>query len=183
MKNDSMEYVNRCEKCQRYGDVFNAPSSELGPLTMAWPFSKWDIDLLGPFHKRGGQVKFLIVVVDYLTKWIEAELLAKITPANGIKFFNKNILSRFGVPQEVITDNGIQFADKRVEHRTTLHFGRASTGEWTSKACQKGHTMGIPHHTTDNQRRKPIPPHLRDESHDSGRNKRTTLEDGTPARP
>jgi len=135
--------------------------------------------------------------VDYLTKWIEAELLAKITPANAIKLFNKNILSRFGVPQEVITDNGIQFADKRVEHRTTLHFGRASTGEWTSKVHQQGHTegledkvggskgelaqrtptrpVGIPHHTTLNHRRKPFLPHLRDGSRDFGRPNQGTL--------
>jgi hypothetical protein len=94
--------------------VFNAPSFKLGTLTTAWPFAKCGIDLLGPFHKGVGQVKFLIVVVDYFTKWIEVEPLAKITTANAIKFFQKNILSIFGVPQEVITDNGTQFAGKRM---------------------------------------------------------------------
>jgi len=69
--------------------VFNAPSSELGALSMAWPFVKWDIDLLGPFHKGVSQEKFLIMAVDYLTKWIEAEPLAKITTTIAIKFFIK----------------------------------------------------------------------------------------------
>jgi hypothetical protein len=93
VNNDSMEYVKRCDKCLRYGDVFNALSSELGTLTTPWPFSKWESDLLGPFHKGVSQVKFLIVVVDYFTMWIEAELLAKITATNAIKFFNFCIIS------------------------------------------------------------------------------------------
>jgi len=79
-------------------NVFNALSSELGTLTTAWPLSKWGIDLMGPFHKGACQVKFLIVAVDYFTKCIKAEPLAKITTTNAIKFFTKNILSRFGVP-------------------------------------------------------------------------------------
>jgi hypothetical protein len=63
-------------------------------------------------------MKFLIVVVDYFTKWIEAEPHAKITTINVIKFFKKNIMSRFGVPQKVITENGAQFTNKRMRELT-----------------------------------------------------------------
>jgi len=59
-------------------------------------------------------VKFLIVVVDYFTKRIEAEALDQTTTTNVIKFFKKNILSRFGVSQFVVTDNRTQFAGKRM---------------------------------------------------------------------
>jgi len=88
MKNDSEEYVKMC----------NAPSSEIGTLTTSWPFARLGMDLLGPFHNGVVQVKFLIMGMDYFTKWIKAEPLAKIMEANVIKFFKKNILSRFGVP-------------------------------------------------------------------------------------
>jgi len=43
-----------------------------------WPFAKWGIDILGPFPLGRGQTKFMIVAVDYFTKWIEAEALTKI---------------------------------------------------------------------------------------------------------
>jgi len=89
--------VKRCDKCQRHEDKFNAPSSELGALTTPWPFARWGMDLLGPFHKGAGQVKFLIVAIDYFAKWIEADPLAKISAANVIKFFKTNILSKFSV--------------------------------------------------------------------------------------
>jgi len=49
-----------------------------------------------------------------VTKWIEAEPLAKTTAINITKFFKNNILSRFDLPEFVVTDNGTQFADKRM---------------------------------------------------------------------
>ncbi|KAK2357562.1 protein NYNRIN [Trifolium repens] len=49
------------------------------------------MDLLGPFPVAAGQNKFLIVGVDYFTKWIEAEPLAKITAFNILRFFKRNI--------------------------------------------------------------------------------------------
>ena len=45
------------------------------------------------------QNKYLIVVMDYFTKWIEAEALARITTQNVLCFYKRNILSRFGIPQ------------------------------------------------------------------------------------
>jgi transposase InsO family protein len=65
--------------------------------------------------------------VDYFTKWIEAEPLAKITAHNILRFFKRNILARFGIPQSVVTDNGPQFTDKKfreflAELGTTQHF-------------------------------------------------------------
>nr|KYP66463.1 Pol polyprotein [Cajanus cajan] len=71
------------------------------------------MDILGPFPPAKGQVKFLIVVVDHFTKWIEAEAAATITANNVQKFFWKNVVTRFGIPHALITDNGFQFTDRR----------------------------------------------------------------------
>jgi len=57
----------------------------------------------------------LVVAIDYSTKWIEEEPLAKITAKNVLRFFKKNILTRFGVSALVISDNGTQFTDQRIE--------------------------------------------------------------------
>jgi hypothetical protein len=53
------------------------------------------------------------VAVDYFTKWVEAEPLANITAFNILRFFKRDVLARFGIPQVVVTDNGTQFTDKR----------------------------------------------------------------------
>jgi len=59
-----------------------------------------------PFLPSKGQVKFLIVVVDYFTKWIEAKPLATITAQQVQQFVWKDIICRYGIPHTVITDNG-----------------------------------------------------------------------------
>ncbi|MCI72597.1 gypsy retrotransposon integrase-like protein, partial [Trifolium medium] len=66
-------------------------------------------------------LKYLIVAVDYCTKWIEVEALASITAANVIKFFKRNALTMFGIPQSVLTDNGTQLTDKKMQNLLLFH--------------------------------------------------------------
>ena len=54
-------------------------------------------------------MKFLVVGIEYFTKWVEAEPLAKITQQNVKNFIWKNIVCRFGVPRVLVSDNGRQF--------------------------------------------------------------------------
>ena len=54
-------------------------------------------------------MKFLVVGIDYFTKWVEAKLLAKITEQNVRNFIQKNIIFHFGIPRVLISDNGRQF--------------------------------------------------------------------------
>ncbi|GKF53519.1 reverse transcriptase domain-containing protein, partial [Tanacetum coccineum] len=58
----------------------------LTPITAPWTFYKWGIDIAGPFLEGPGKVKFLIVVMDYFMKWIEAKAVATIT-GNQVKKF------------------------------------------------------------------------------------------------
>ena len=51
----------------------------------------------------------MLVAVDYFTKWAEAEALANIRDVDVKKFVWKNIITRFGVPDSLISDNGLQF--------------------------------------------------------------------------
>nr|KYP48796.1 Pol polyprotein [Cajanus cajan]KYP48804.1 Pol polyprotein [Cajanus cajan] len=73
------------------------------------------MDILEPLPLAKGQLKFLLVVVDYFTKWIEVFPLAKITAENVQKFTWKNIIYRFGLPHSLITDNGRQFIAQSFE--------------------------------------------------------------------
>nr|KYP33430.1 Retrovirus-related Pol polyprotein from transposon opus [Cajanus cajan] len=71
--------------------------AELHGISSPWPFAMWGMDILGPFPIAKGQCKFLLVAVDYFTKWVEAEPLSNITAANVQKFLWKNIVTRFEV--------------------------------------------------------------------------------------
>ncbi|XP_016199824.1 uncharacterized protein LOC107640836 [Arachis ipaensis] len=112
MIEDSKEFVKKCVKCQENANFHRAPATELSLMTSSRPFAQWGIDLLGPFPVGPGQVKYLIVTVDYYTKWIEAELLATISSSNCKKFMWRQVITWFGIPEVIISDNGTQFTDK-----------------------------------------------------------------------
>ena len=64
---------------------------------------------MGPFPIAVQQLKFLIVGIDYFTKWVEAEALATITEKNMRSFVWRSIICRFGIPRVLISNNGKQF--------------------------------------------------------------------------
>ena len=64
------------------------------------------------FPKSVGNKRYLLVGIDYFTKWVEAESLANIRDVNTKRFIWKNIVTRFRVPYTVISDNGLQFDSK-----------------------------------------------------------------------
>ena len=82
MQKDAQSYVKACDRCQRFGNVIRQPTEELTPMTVPWPFAQWGLDIMGPFSIAMRQLKFIVVSIDYFTKWVEAEALATITERN-----------------------------------------------------------------------------------------------------
>jgi len=66
------------------------------------------LDIIGPLIQTRNKNQYLIVIVDYFTKWVEAEPTETITAMDVIKFLIK-VFSRHGVPQVITTGNGVQF--------------------------------------------------------------------------
>ena len=67
------------------------------------------MDIVGPLPTATAQKKFLLVAIDYFSKWVEVEAYASIKDKDVTKFVWKNIICRFGIPQAIIADNGPQF--------------------------------------------------------------------------
>ncbi|GJX01133.1 reverse transcriptase domain-containing protein [Tanacetum coccineum] len=87
-------------------------------------------------HAGPGKVKFLIVAIDYFMKWIEAKPVATITGNQIKKFVWDNIVCRFGLPREIILDNGKQFQDNPVK-------------DWCEKLCIRQHFASVKHPQTN----------------------------------
>ena len=64
---------------------------------------------MGPFPVAPTQKKFLLVEIDYFTKWVETKAFATIKDKDVMRFLWKSIICRFGIPQIIIFDNGSQF--------------------------------------------------------------------------
>jgi len=104
----------KCDKCQCFSDKKNAPTNEHTFVFSPWPFHKRGVDIVGSFPLAYGRLKFLIVGVDYFTKWIEVESVAKITTDHVNKFYWKKFICRLGLLKYIVTDNGTQFISFRV---------------------------------------------------------------------
>ena len=109
MLKDAQAYVKACDKCQRFSNFIRQPSEELITMMAPWPFVQWGLDIMGLFPTALRQLKFLVVDIDYFTKWVEAEPLATITEKNVRTFVWKNIICRYGIPRVLVFDNGKQF--------------------------------------------------------------------------
>ncbi|XP_071699120.1 uncharacterized protein [Rutidosis leptorrhynchoides] len=76
---DVGKIFKRCKSCQRHAPQNRIQRHDMIPVNSPWPFHKWAIDIVGPFPTGPGNVKFLIVGIDYFTKWVEAKAVRTIT--------------------------------------------------------------------------------------------------------
>ena len=109
MLRDATKLVKKCKVCQEHAKISRLPSELLTSVTSPWPFQQWGLDILGPLPIGKGQCKFIIVAVDYFTKWAEAEPLATITEQKIRSFVWCSIICRFGIPRALVSDNVKQF--------------------------------------------------------------------------
>jgi len=114
MKEDCVKHAQRCEQCQKHADWCHAPAEELRSIYSSWPYHTWGIDILGPFSLTIRQMKYLMMAIEYFTKWIEAEPVAKITTHKVHHFVWKNIVCRFGISRHLVSDNGTQVASQQL---------------------------------------------------------------------
>ena len=112
---DAKEYVRRCDSCQRVGKP--APSNEM-PLQIQVfiePFEKCALDFFGPINPSSKKKKYILVCTDYVIKWVEAKALHFANEKSAINFLFEDIFTRFGVPREIVTDQGSQFTSRTVK--------------------------------------------------------------------
>jgi hypothetical protein len=109
MNKDSTELVKHCDKCQRFARVMKNPPEKLSSISSTWPFAKWGVDIVGPMPPGKGSWKFLVVAMDYFTKWAEAKALATITTEVVTNFLWKSIVCWYEIPHAFVTDNGKGF--------------------------------------------------------------------------
>ncbi|XP_039057119.1 uncharacterized protein LOC120200313 [Hibiscus syriacus] len=99
MEGDCISFARKCHKCQIHGDKIHVPPSQLHVMTAPWPFSMWGIDVIGAISpKASNGHRFILVAIDYFTKWVEAVSYASITKGVVCRFLRKEIICRYGTP-------------------------------------------------------------------------------------
>ncbi|GKC00755.1 reverse transcriptase domain-containing protein, partial [Tanacetum coccineum] len=143
---DANEYVRRCDACQRSGNISSRNEMPQNNIQVCEVFDVWGLDFMGPFPQSRGN-KYILVAVDYVSKWVEAQALPTNDARVVVKFL-RSLFARFGVPKALISDRGTHFCNSQLEkalqrygvtHKLSMAYHPQSNGqtEVTNRAIKR----------------------------------------------
>ncbi|GJV96594.1 reverse transcriptase domain-containing protein [Tanacetum coccineum] len=106
---DAHDLVKSCDSCQRHGKISQKDEMPQNAIQVCEIFDVWGIDFMGPFPSSRGN-KYILVAVDYLSKWVEAKALPTNDARVVVKIL-KSLFARFGTPRAIISDRGTHFCN------------------------------------------------------------------------
>lgn len=109
MRKDVINYIASCNDCQRF-KYNNAPTANPMQLHIInEPWHTIGMDIMGPFPTTAKQKRFLLVVVDYFTRWVELFPMNSTTSTSIANILTNEVFARYGFPKYILSDNGPQF--------------------------------------------------------------------------
>ena len=111
MYENTREFIRRCRRCQMHGGITTRTAMALTNNLQVELFDVRGIDFMGPFPKSQ-DCEYILVVVEYVSKWVEAFSCRAADAKHARKMFQEVIFPRFGTPRMVISDGGSHFIDK-----------------------------------------------------------------------
>eukprot|EP00253_Pinus_taeda_P003608 PITA_03608 len=109
MFKDCITVVRSCHACQIFDSKTRRPPAPLQPVVVVGPFAKWGIYFMTCNPTSAGGHGYIIVTIDYFTKWVEAMPTLNNSGETTALFFFNHVDSRFGIPQAIVTDHGSYF--------------------------------------------------------------------------
>nr|GFA27722.1 reverse transcriptase domain-containing protein [Tanacetum cinerariifolium] len=121
---DAFELVKNCNSCQLQGKISQRDEMPQNSIQVYEIFDVWGIDFMGPFSSSKGN-KYILVAVNYLSKWVEAKALPTNDARVVVKFL-KSLFSQFGTPKAIISDRGTHFCNDQFSRVISkLVYGKA----------------------------------------------------------
>ncbi|GJX60854.1 reverse transcriptase domain-containing protein [Tanacetum coccineum] len=133
---DAHTMIKSCDTCQRQGKISQRDEMPQNAIQVCEIFDVWGIDFMGPFPSSRGN-KYILVAVDYLSKWVEAKALPTNDARVVVKFL-KSLFARFGTPRAIISDRGTHFCNDKfakvmskygVTHRLATAYHPQTSGQ------------------------------------------------------
>ncbi|GKD29567.1 reverse transcriptase domain-containing protein [Tanacetum coccineum] len=112
---DAKDYIMRCDACQRSGNISSRSEMPQNNIQVCDVFDICGLDFMGPFPNSRGN-KYILVAVDYVSKWVEAQALP-INDARVVIKFLRKLFARFGVPKALIRNNRFMELNELMELR------------------------------------------------------------------
>lgn len=109
MHNDVSDYVAGCLKCQTRKPAPPLRHGELQPIHATHPLQIVGIDIMGPLQISYAGHKYILVMIDHFTNWVEAEPLKSLEADETVDVIYRRFICRHGCPKTILTDRGTQF--------------------------------------------------------------------------
>jgi len=119
-KGDVEDWCRSCKVCTAKKGPSDKGKSELQLYNVGGPFERIQMDILGPFPASYKGNKYLLVISDCFTKWVEAFPLKSFKASVIARVFVDQVVSRFGVPLELHTDQGRNFDSRMFKELSDL---------------------------------------------------------------
>lgn len=98
MLEDCIKFTKGCQECQIHACIQHVPANELHSIVKPWPFRGWALDMVGEIRSTSSKCqRYILVGIDYFTKWIEAIPLVNVDQETMIEFIQRNIIYRFRI--------------------------------------------------------------------------------------
>ncbi|CAF1323285.1 unnamed protein product [Didymodactylos carnosus] len=108
-RRDVVQYVRSCDLCQRFKAANEKKAGLIQSHVVQSPWNAIGIDLTGPLPKTPRGNAYILVVIDYFTKWVELFPLGGIKSKKIAQILHDEVICRHGVPVKIVSDNGAQF--------------------------------------------------------------------------
>lgn len=112
---DDHNSVLHCDRCPRFGNIFKRHEMSPNNILEVKIFDVLGIDFMRPFISLFNN-RYILVVVDYVWKWVEALALPINNAKVVMRFIKKSIFSRFNTPRAIVSDEGSHFAINILQH-------------------------------------------------------------------
>ncbi|KAA3462539.1 protein NYNRIN-like [Gossypium australe] len=139
---DISHYVKNCEYSEQATEnnkrTLRRLANDFHVMTSPWPFSMWGMDAIGPISpKTSNGHRFIFVVIDYFTKWVEGASYANVTKSTVNKFLKKKLICRYGMPERITSKNALNLNSStiaevcsqfKIKHHNSSPYGPKMNG-------------------------------------------------------